>query len=491
MYLGKIRFAKLVPRLLRMKASFSPTIYNTFPDSSPVISFDTVMEALGFGVYQLRVYIIMGLMALSEGAHIMAFTLMLPILKHQWLVSDLLNGIQASLVFLAFLLGSMSSGQISDRIGRKLPCFYAIVAIAFFTMASAWSNNIVTLIVLRTIAGLAVGFFGPLGGTILTEITPKHLRGKYMTMITFFLVLGQLYSAFVGYFLLENFDRGNWRVLLIYCSIPSIFAGLMAYLYLDESPRYLMFVRKYDEAFRICEKITIENETEDVTRYYLSKETKEKIVNWAEKLEEDDAANITLLFKGQKMKITLLLWACWFSTSFIYYGIIIFTPLILQKIDANRVINNGNDVLQIFSSNFLELIAVLGAASLIENKFFGRKNSMILFFLLSSLITFVMYFTKDHLFIVFVTFARICISLTFIFCFQYTSEVYDTNIRTTGLGMANGIGRIGGIIMPWICAEIMEIDLYGPFMVFFLMSSLTAFLSYYLPFDTREKDLDG
>ena len=163
----------------------------------------------------------------------------------------------------------------------------------------------------------------------------------------------------------------------------------------------------------------------------------------------------------------------------------------LQKIDANRVINNGNDVLQIFSSNFLELIAVLGAASLIENKFFGRKNSMILFFLLSSLITFVMYFTKDHLFIVFVTFARICISLTFIFCFQYTSEVYDTNIRTTGLGMANGIGRIGGIIMPWICAEIMEIDLYGPFMVFFLMSSLTAFLSYYLPFDTREKDLDG
>ena len=70
-----------------------------------------------------------------------------------------------------------------------------------------------------------------------------------------------------------------------------------------------------------------------------------------------------------------------------------------------------------------------------------------------------------------------------------TMAAVGAGLAVIGAGL--GIGRIGGIIMPWICAEIMEIDLYGPFMVFFLMSSLTAFLSYYLPFDTREKDLDG
>lgn len=490
MFLEKNRFPNKFPRILSMKSSFSPIIYNTFSDSSPGVSFDTVMEALGFGVYQLRIFIIMGLMALSEGAHIMAFTLMMPILQHQWLVSDFLSGLQASLIFLAFLLGSMCSGQISDRIGRKLPCFYSIVFIGFFTMASAWSNNIIVLIIIRVLAALAVGFFGPLGGTILTEITPKHLRGKYMTMITFCLVLGQLYSAFVGYFLLENLDRGNWRVLLIYCSIPSIFAGLMAYLYLDESPRYLMFVKKYDEAFKICEKMAIENETDEATRFFLSKETKEKVMNWAEKLEEENAASMSLLFRGQKKKITLLLWACWFSTSFIYYGIIIYTPLILQKIDATRS-NNNNDILLIFSSICLELMSILGAASLIDHKFFGRKNSMILFFSLAAFITLVIYFVKDHLFMLLVTFARICISLTFIFCFQYTSEVYDTNIRTTGLGMANGIGRIGGVIMPWVCAELIQLDLYGPFMLFFFVASGGALLSYLLPFDTREKELDG
>lgn len=476
-----------------MKSAYSSLSYNTFPEGCSQICFDTVLDTLGFGVYQVRIFAIMCLMALSEGAHVMAFTLMLPILQHQWMVSDMVNGLQASFVFLAFLLGSITSGQISDRIGRKYPCFYAIIAFALFSMASAWSNNIGTLIILRIVAGISVGFHGPLGGTILTEITPKNLRGKYMTFVSFCLVLGQLYAAFVGYFLLENLDRGNWRVLLIYCSIPSIFAALMGFFYLDESPRYLIFVKRYEEAFSICEKITSENETEDRSAIALSKDSREKIVAWAEKREDEDAASLSLLFKGQKQKITLLIWGCWFSTSFIYYGIIIYLPLILQKMGSSQLNENGmnHGILQIFTSNFMELMSILGAAVLIENKFFGRKNSMIVFFSVTALITMMMYFLKDHLFMVWVTIARISISLTFVFCFQYTSEVYDTGVRTTGLGMANGIGRIGGIIMPWICAELMQIDLYGPFAIFFLMSCGGALMSYWLPFDTREKDLDG
>ena len=465
----------------------SSNLYSTFQESSPFISFDTLMEAMGFGIYQIRIYLIIGLMALSEGAHLMAFTLMLPILKHQWLVTDLLNGLQASLIFMAFLLGSISSGQISDRVGRKSPSFYAIILIAFFSMISAWSYNIVVLIIIRVVVGLFVGFFGPMAGTILTEITPRHLRGKYMTMMTFCLVLGQLYAAFIGYLLLENLDKGNWRVLLIFCSIPAVLAGLLAYLCLDESPRYLMLVGNYEEAFSICEKISRENESEEMINFFMSKEMKDKVRSWAENLEDEEPASLSHLFKGQKKKITMLLWGNWLIGSFIYYGIILNIPLIMQNIEGK----SNNDILQIFSSNFMELIAIIGAASLIENKFFGRKNSMILFYGLTSLVTFIIFLAKEHCFIIFVTFARIFMSMSFIFCLQYTSEVYETKIRITGLGMAIGIGRIGAIIMPWICAEIMQESLYGPFLLFSLLGAGSAACSYCLPFDTREKDLDG
>lgn len=473
-----------------MKPSFPSTIlYNTFSEPSHLITFDTVMDSLGFGIYQTRIYLIMGLMAFSEGAHIMSFSLMLPILKYQWLVTDLLNGLQASLIFLSYLIGSISSGQVSDRIGRSLPTFYSIVLIGIFSMLSAWSYNIIILIMIRVFVALMVGFFGPLGGTILTEITPKHLRGKYMTMVSFSLVLGQLSAALIGYFLLESLDKGNWRLLLIFCSLPSIFAGLLAYLFLDESARYLIQQGKYEESFAICEKITRENDSEEIAKKFLTKESKEKVILWAKGLEQEEPASISQLFKGQKCKITLMLWSNWLTLSFIYYGIIIYIPIILQKIGGKT--NSNNDILEIFTSNLMELIAILLAASLIENRYFGRKNSMIFFFGLASFFCLLIYIAKDHLFIILVTFARIFISMTFIFCFQFTSEVYETKIRTTGLGMANGIGRIGGIIMPWVCAEIIQIDFYGPFVVFFVLAGVSSWVSYKLPFDTRDKDLDG
>jgi hypothetical protein len=50
--------------------------------------------------------------------------------------------------------------------------------------------------------------------------------------------------------------------------------------------------------------------------------------------------------------------------------------------------------------------------------------------------------------------------------FQYTAEIYPTKIRTTGVGMANGIGRLGGVIMPWICYYLADRNLLSPFILF-------------------------
>ena len=38
----------------------------------------------------------------------------------------------------------------------------------------------------------------------------------------------------------------------------------------------------------------------------------------------------------------------------------------------------------------------------------------------------------------------------FIFCFQFTSEVYPTKLRMIGVGLANGIGKSSGIFMPFL-----------------------------------------
>jgi len=55
-------------------------------------------------------------------------------------------------------------------------------------------------------------------------------------------------------------------------------------------------------------------------------------------------------------------------------------------------------------------------------------------------------------------------------CFTYSSQFYPSDIRSTGIGMASGVGRIGGILAPMIIGVFISLNL--PFeQNFYLLAS--------------------
>ena len=56
--------------------------------------------------------------------------------------------------------------------------------------------------------------------------------------------------------------------------------------------------------------------------------------------------------------------------------------------------------------------------------------------------------------------------------------------------MASGIGKIGAITMPWICASVVPFNIFNPFLIFAGLAFLAAISSHLLPFDTRGRELD-
>ena len=93
----------------------------------------------------------------------------------------------------------------------------------------------------------------------------------------------------------------------------------------------------------------------------------------------------------------------------------------------------------------------------------------------------ILFINDLHIFVIFIIYNR----------YQYTAEVYPTKIRTTGVGMANGLGRLGGVIMPWICMYLESVDTRSPFILFALLSLTTCVSNFFLPFDTMGKELEG
>lgn len=146
---------------------------------------------------------------------------------------------------------------------------------------------------------------------------------------------------------------------------------------------------------------------------------------------------------------------------------------------------------EIFISIAAELPSYVFAFSVIENKNFGRKQSLFLSFGLAAFSCLAAHLFRDSGFMYAVFFAKFFANSAFEFIYPFTSELYPTNCRATGLGFASAASRIGGIMMPWIIVFTLDINATAPFIVFGIACLAAAALVAMLPYDTAGKELDG
>lgn len=74
---------------------------------------------------------------------------------------------------------------------------------------------------------------------------PLKYRGKAILTVNFLINLGRLYGIFLGIVFLENFSSGNWRAMMALTCLPSIFVLLGTFLFLKETPRYLLAHQRF------------------------------------------------------------------------------------------------------------------------------------------------------------------------------------------------------------------------------------------------------
>jgi hypothetical protein len=78
----------------------------------------------------------------------------------------------------------------------------------------------------------------------------------------------------------------------------------------------------------------------------------------------------------------------------------------------------------------------------------------------------------------------------FIAIYPYTSESYETQVRTTGTSMNAMFARFTGIIMPSIIIQLYEINEGLPLLMFAVVAFLAFINTLCIPYDTRGIALD-
>jgi len=268
-------------------------------------------------------------------------------------------------VFMGMLVGGVACGYLSDIVGRK-PCLQcSLVLNAMAGLASAAAPSVEVLIACRVIGGIGIGGSVPVVFSIGAEIFPDVVRGKYLSLIASFWMVGAIYTAFTAWIMLGDNYYGNkimvgvnWRWFAIVSAIPAVVALALAHYIVPESPRFLMSKGRYAQAAMVLNRIStvrieaadlmdhsehrhlddettvnkINNSNNDGIVFQRStataKETKDRSLNGNEILldnptgldEKEKASTLSLLFQGQLLPTSLTLLAIWFLLSFGSYG---------------------------------------------------------------------------------------------------------------------------------------------------------------------------
>jgi SP family xylose:H+ symportor-like MFS transporter len=204
-------------------------------------------------IYILRLAITAALGGLLFGYDIAVISGTIPFITRVFELNDWWKGFVVSSLYLGCMIGAALAGRMSERYGRKKMLIASAVMFAITSVGSGLANHLLSFFIYRLIGGLGVGAAAMLSPMYIAEITPARIRGRYVAINQFTIVIGIQAAYFVNYLLLPVGENA-WRWMFIAEAVPSILFFLSMFL-VPETPRWLSKSGQNNKAEQVLNKI--------------------------------------------------------------------------------------------------------------------------------------------------------------------------------------------------------------------------------------------
>jgi putative MFS transporter len=379
-------------------------------------------------------------------------------------------GLVASAGFVGMFLGAAISGRLADRYGRRLVFQGTLVLFSIGAVLSALAPTFETLLAARVIAGLGLGGELPVVATLVSEFSPRAQRGRMIVLLESFWAYGTLAAGLVGLFVLPQF---GWRGAFVVAALPALYVAYLRSA-LPESPRFLAQRGRGAEADAIVRRVERAGGGALLT------------LGAAIAPVRSTSTSITELLSPAYARRTAMLWILWFGITFTYYGIFLYVPSLLAARGLSEVRSNEF----FFLSTIAQIPGYFSAAWLVER--WGRKPTLITYLLGTAAAAFLFgnagTGTDAFIYAALLSFFNLG---AWAIVYTYSPELYPTAIRATGAGIAAAVGRIGGIIGPFLTPVLVPtLGQSGVFVMFMLLLVVTALNVWLLAEETKGRSLE-
>ena len=483
------------------------------------------LDNMGFTRYHLLLFITNALFLFCEGMHEIIHIILLSMINEKHNLSHYHLAFMNSIEYFGYSISTLLVSTITNLIKRK----HAILISVFFSLLctglSITSFNFIFASINRFILGFCFGILDILIYLNLFESLPTKIRGFVSTMILLFFPLGEFTLSQICYFKLKEGEMEvNYKFMLLFPFIFTCIICLTA-MFLQESPRELFFGKQeFSQGAETFKKITefnrdalnnnkfnfgdpeIDKVTKNINIEMGKINSSENPNNMENKefpdlnikdennlegglIKNESNANIfkmnrlKQLMSSNYLKYTILFWILGSFSGFIFYGIHFMLPATAPKINKNTFLD-----LVLFES--MEIPPNFFAMLLIENKGIGRKNTIKIGFIITFLISLINIYLGETI-LLFDCLLKFSLTIPLNVLFVYSSEIYDSHIRTLGLSLMNFWKKISSLFSPFFMSYILY--KYGEFATHLCYAPLLvvcALGSLFLSIETRGKALD-
>ena len=441
--------------------------------SGQTVNVTQVIDSGRFGRFQWTVAIWCFVLVTIDGFDNGAINFAAPTIVKEWGVAmPAFTSVFGAGLF-GLMIGALSSGPLADRFGRKIVLLTSTLIFSVFALATSLVHSIDQLWMLRFLTGIGVGGLMPNSIALTAEYAPKRIRATVVAIMFLGFPLGAGAPGWIGPALIPSY---GWQGLFILGGVLPLILLPIAIFVLPESIRFLVVrAKRPNTVAALLNRLTSQRQFNGTEQFVMP--TDQHLPGFAVK---------HLLTEGRAFN-TVLLWITFFCNLLVIYYLASWLPLVMREsgVPLNSALRLGS------LSSWSGIVSTLALGPIVDR--LGAPRVCTVLYVLAAAFVFAIGLSGASVALLAITIsgAGMCVIGGQSFINVLSAVIYPTAVRSTGVGWALGVGRVGAIIGPVVGGMLIAAHIPSRNMFFMIaIPALVAALSMFV-LSRRLRDVEA